>query len=364
MRFGIYSELQCSPAQSATDVFKQAMTLAEHADNAGLEFYGTVEHHFYPRFSICADPLALYSAIAQRTSRINFRTMCHVVSLHNALALAGQIAQADVLCGGRLECGVGRGHGWRFLPGEATDLPMEETQSRYEEGVEILMKAWQNGSMSYEGKHYQCTDLNVVPKPIQATIPMYTAGTGTTQLDRAARLGWGLIQGGPVSTSMFLPNIQKYRGLCDKHGTAPNVCYVKAIYVDEDADQALEKAQEAAVNFLEFNFGENCRWPTKDGTARLHESGYGAYAKAHPELGDVDWTYERAIEERLLFVGTPEQVADDLIGLYEETGGYHELAIVSQFGGLDLDRSIRTQTLFANRIRPILEEQLKGRSSL
>ena len=72
----------------------------------------STEHFFFPKFSISANPTAFFAAAAQRTKRINFRTLLHVLPFHNPIVLAHQIAVTDILLEGRYEFGVGRGHGW------------------------------------------------------------------------------------------------------------------------------------------------------------------------------------------------------------------------------------------------------------
>ena len=78
-------------------------------------------------------------AAAQRTQRIRFRTALHTLPLENPLRLAGMISEADILTGGRLECGLGRGHAWLFGP---TNVPLEESRPRYEEAIDLLLLAW------------------------------------------------------------------------------------------------------------------------------------------------------------------------------------------------------------------------------
>src|SRR6267143_1658195 len=82
----------------------------EHADQVGFDVYSVIDHHFFQKFSISANPLALFTAAAQRTERIRFRVALFTLPLENPMRLAGQIAEADILTRGRLECGLGRGH--------------------------------------------------------------------------------------------------------------------------------------------------------------------------------------------------------------------------------------------------------------
>jgi alkanesulfonate monooxygenase SsuD/methylene tetrahydromethanopterin reductase-like flavin-dependent oxidoreductase (luciferase family) len=68
-----------------------------HADEVGFETYSVIEHHFFPKYGISANPLAMFMAAAQHTTRIRFRTLCHILPLHNPFISASEIAAADIL---------------------------------------------------------------------------------------------------------------------------------------------------------------------------------------------------------------------------------------------------------------------------
>src|SRR5919197_4826305 len=112
MRFGVYTEMQCPPEKPHEQLYWEIQRQIEHADDVGFEVYSTIDHHFAQEFGISANPLALFCAAAQQARRIRFRTALHVLPSKNPMELAGQIAVADILTGGRLECGVGGGPGW------------------------------------------------------------------------------------------------------------------------------------------------------------------------------------------------------------------------------------------------------------
>lgn len=168
MKFGIYCEMQADPSKDHKELMWDLMTLIESADGLGFDSFNLIEHHLYPEFGISANPLAMFTAAAQRTDHIRFRTVCHIVPFHHPLILAGEIAAADILTRGRLECGFGRGHGWLYPP---SGLPMQESKGRYQEGLEIIQLAFTKESFSYDGHFYQIKDAHVVPKPLQKPYP-------------------------------------------------------------------------------------------------------------------------------------------------------------------------------------------------
>jgi alkanesulfonate monooxygenase SsuD/methylene tetrahydromethanopterin reductase-like flavin-dependent oxidoreductase (luciferase family) len=152
MRFGVYTEMQCPPEKPHEQLYWETLRQIEHAEEMGFDVYSTIDHHFSQEFGISANPLALFCAAAQQARRIRFRTALHILPSKNPMELAGQIAAADILTGGRLECGVGRGHAWLY---HGLGIPITEAKARYEEALEILQRAWTEERFSYQGQFWQ-----------------------------------------------------------------------------------------------------------------------------------------------------------------------------------------------------------------
>src|SRR5947209_7577398 len=185
MRFGIYCEIQTPPGKPHYDMTWEIMRQIEHADECGFDVYSVIDHHFFQKFSISANPLAMFAAAAQRTKRIRFRTALHTLPLENPMRLAGMIAETDILTNGRLECGLGRGHAWLFGP---SSLPLEESRPRYNEAIDILELAFTKEKFSYDGEYYKVKDVTVVPRPVQKPHPkFYTGGTSDITYQMAAK---------------------------------------------------------------------------------------------------------------------------------------------------------------------------------
>src|SRR5207244_11085382 len=100
-----------------------------------------------------AIPLMFVPVTAPRTKRIRIGTAVTLLPLHHPLSCAEQAATADLLSGGRLEFGVGRGsipsqfHGFR--------VPVAENRARFDEALEIIRLAWPRERFSYHCTFYQ-----------------------------------------------------------------------------------------------------------------------------------------------------------------------------------------------------------------
>jgi len=348
MRFGIYCEIQTPPGKAHYDMTWEIMRQMEHADQCGFDVYSVIDHHFFQKFSISANPLAMFAAAAQRTQRIRFRTALHTLPLENPMRLAGMIAETDILTNGRLECGLGRGHAWLFGP---SSLPLEESRPRYNEAIDILELAFTKEKFSYEGEYYKVKDVTVVPRPVQKPHPkFYTGGTSDITYQMAGEKGWGMFVPPLLPWHVLEAPLNIYKKACAAHGHEPDIVYIRPVYIDEDENQIRREVEQALHNFLAFNASPIESLQSEENKAELRAKGYGFYASGALE-SLTRLTYEEIVEQEIGFIGTPEKVVRQVSAL-EEKGGIGELAIVSNFGGLEHWKSIKTQHMFAKHVMP------------
>src|SRR5436190_6149067 len=179
MRFGLFFQAPEAAGQTHAERYAEMFELIELADSLGFDIAWLAELHFGGAFSLLANPLMAVPVIAQRTKRIRVGTAVTLLPLHHPLACAEQAATADVLSGGRLEFGVGRGsipsqfHGFR--------VPVAENRARFDEALEIIRLAWTQQRFSYRGEFYQVEDRAVVPRPVQRPHPPIRVAVHTAE---------------------------------------------------------------------------------------------------------------------------------------------------------------------------------------
>src|SRR5262245_63649711 len=160
-RFGVFHQAPEITGQTHGERFAEMLELIELADALGFDVAWLAELHFGGAFSLLSSPLMLVPVIAQRTPRIRIGTAVSLLPLHHPLSSAEQAATADVLSGGRLEFGVGRGsipsqfHGFR--------VAVSENRARFDEALEIIRRAWTRERFSFQGAFYRVEDVCVVP---------------------------------------------------------------------------------------------------------------------------------------------------------------------------------------------------------
>jgi alkanesulfonate monooxygenase SsuD/methylene tetrahydromethanopterin reductase-like flavin-dependent oxidoreductase (luciferase family) len=109
VKFGLHYLLSCSDTQSPTQRYRDTLEQAIHAEALGFESVWPAEQHFNQRICALPCPALLLAAIASRTSTLRLGTAIVQLPLAHPMRIAEEIATLDVLSGGRVEFGVGRG---------------------------------------------------------------------------------------------------------------------------------------------------------------------------------------------------------------------------------------------------------------
>jgi alkanesulfonate monooxygenase SsuD/methylene tetrahydromethanopterin reductase-like flavin-dependent oxidoreductase (luciferase family) len=349
MRFGLYTELQNPRSKPHAQTYAELLEGMEQADRLGYHNYSLVEHPWYEEFSVSSNPLAVFAAAAQRTSRLRFRTALHTIPLHNPLRLAGEIAVADILTGGRVEVGLGRGHAWLYPPGQ---VPVAASAGRFAEGVEVLLRAWTEDRFSFEGEHFRFRDVSVVPKPLQRPHPPIVTGGGSDRSQRqAGERGWSLMIG-PFTAAPHIPaRVDAYRAACAAHGHTPDLILVRTIYLDHDAERAAAECREALVRFLRWQVAPVMPGlPPRDELLVINWTQYTDHT--HRDYM-MTASFEQALADDVAYVGTPAQVAERLAVTWGPHG-FDELCLMAHFGGLEHWQVLKTQELFMREVAPRL----------
>src|ERR1700674_1917811 len=168
MRFGLFGSAAARRGTGEFDSSEGFRDFIEYNIEAeGLGFHGTfvVEHHF-TGFGQVSATLNLLTWVGARTRTLRLGTAVIVLPWHNPVLLAEQAATVDLLSGGRLDFGIGKGY--RHNEFVCFRIPMEEAEPRFEESIDIITKAWtSNDRFSWQGQYWQFEDIIVEPPTIQ-----------------------------------------------------------------------------------------------------------------------------------------------------------------------------------------------------
>lgn len=169
MKFGLHYLMSCADTQSPAQRYRDTLEQAVAAEALGFESVWPVEQHFNRSVSILPSPMLLLAAIAARTQTLRLGTAIVQLPLAHPLRIAEEIATLDVLSGGRVEFGVGRGGNPTHFAGFG--VPLAESRDRMHEGLELIRYAWTAERFSFAGRYFQVQDLALAPRPLQQPHP-------------------------------------------------------------------------------------------------------------------------------------------------------------------------------------------------
>jgi alkanesulfonate monooxygenase SsuD/methylene tetrahydromethanopterin reductase-like flavin-dependent oxidoreductase (luciferase family) len=209
VKFGLFFQAPEAPGQSHAERYGEMLDLIVLADSLGFDVAWLAELHFGGAFSLLSNPLMAVPVIAQRTRRIRIGTAVSLLPLHQPLGLAEQAATADLLSGGRLEFGVGRGS----IPSQfhGFGVPVSENRGRFDEALEVIRLAWTKERFSYHGTYYQVDDVSVVPRPLQQPHPPIRVAVHSAEsFAHIGDLGLPIYSG---TTTTPMPQLREYMAL-------------------------------------------------------------------------------------------------------------------------------------------------------
>jgi alkanesulfonate monooxygenase SsuD/methylene tetrahydromethanopterin reductase-like flavin-dependent oxidoreductase (luciferase family) len=207
MNFGLFFLMQRDERWSEQSVYDSDLAQMLAAEALGYESAWIAEHHFND-YGLCPAPPVLAAFVAARTSRIRLGMGVSLLPLHHPVDLAEQLAVLDVVSGGRLDVGIGRGgtlQDYQTFRSERADARL-----RIEEGIALMQQCWSGAPFDFNGQFHSAEQLQVRPRPLQRPHPpVFVAANSEDSVLSAARLGL------PTLSSFFVPvpELQRRRQL-------------------------------------------------------------------------------------------------------------------------------------------------------
>ena len=213
MRFGLFGSAQAKRGGPDVDSgagFRDFVEYNVEAEALGFHSSFLVEHHFTGFGQISAS-LNLLTWIGARTTTLRLGTAVLVLPWHNPVLLAEQAATLDLLSGGRLDFGIGKGYRYNEFAGFC--LPMEEAEARFDESLEVMIKAWTSDApWSHRGQYWQFANVVVEPPPAQKPHPPIWMGAGSPgSIKKVAAHGYNLLLGQFSSLAQIAEKLQALR---------------------------------------------------------------------------------------------------------------------------------------------------------
>jgi alkanesulfonate monooxygenase SsuD/methylene tetrahydromethanopterin reductase-like flavin-dependent oxidoreductase (luciferase family) len=325
--FGLWYDFrQKPPLGDYARFYAECFEEIEESERLGFTGVWLSEHHFVDD-GYLPSPLVLAAAVAARTESMTVGTNVLLLPMHHPLRVAEDAAVADLVSGGRFVLGVGQGYVQHEF--EVLGFDRRYRPSLFEEGIEVIRRAFEEGRTGYEGKRWRFEDLPFEPRPPRPT-PLYIGAFADPAIDRAARLADGFLAstGGGALADTY----RKVQDALARHGRADeDFPFVASgvLYVHEDSEQSRAEAAPA----IAYQRSRYAEWGTDRGNPKPDP--------IEPE--DLPW-------ERYM-VGDPDEVAEGLIELHQHAPFDH-FCFWGRLPGITHEQALRSMRLFASEVAP------------
>ena len=151
------------------DWYERLLSEWAWADELGYDSIWIAEHR-YPGYAFSSTPVVL-QAMADRTRQIRIGTAVALITQRHPVLSAEHWAAVDVLSGGRLNFGIGRGISEYDF--ETVGVPSEESRERFEEAWEVIRRLWTEDEVVHNGKYWSFDVHTLRPRPLQQPMPEF-----------------------------------------------------------------------------------------------------------------------------------------------------------------------------------------------
>ena len=187
------------------------------------------------------DPVVSLAYVAGATRRIRLGTAVLLMPYYAPAVLAKQLATLDIVCGGRLD--VGLGIGWSMDEYAAVGVPYRQRGRRGDDFLRCLKAIWTEEEVEFQGEFYTLPRAIVEPRPVQRPHPpLLIGGYGAAAVQRAVALGDGFI-GGNVPLAAVVPLVQELQRAAEAAGRDPATLRIvsRGVYRVDDVPQGGER---------------------------------------------------------------------------------------------------------------------------
>ena len=354
------------------ECYRNLVEWARTADSLGYDTMWLTEHHFqYEGYEVLPNLILFGQHLAGQTKNLRLGQMFNVVPQWNPLRLAEDFAIADIITGGRMEFGVGRG----TVPREAwplgtvvasgdNDMSVEHDRINrqiFEESLEIIKRAWTNERFSFRGEHFtlpaddipdrgsNVDDLTLIPRP-ERPIDVYQPVTSPETIEYVPRAGHKAVYWLQNADSQ-LDKWNKFAKIRDDMGkpVAPgdDRCLVLNVHVGKTREEAMKKGKPGHDEFCRFL------------------SPYGRFSSyRNPDGSKVAFdhcpTVQESIDQKIQAIGSVDDVVDT-IGFWRELLDLKHLIIFFDLPGLTRQEMKDQLHMVAEEVMPKLGETMDRR---
>jgi luciferase family oxidoreductase group 1 len=347
MDFGLFFLMQRDQAWSEQAVYDSALEQMLAAEALGYHSVWIAEHHFND-YGLCPAPPVLAAFVAARTTTLRLGMGVSLLPLHHPVDLAEQLAVLDVVSGGRLDVGLGRGGTLQDY--QTFQSNRNDSRARTEEGIALMVQCWRGEPFDLRGRFHSAERLHARPRPAQRPHPpLFIAANSEDSVRSAAR--WGL----PTLSAFFVPLRELVRR--------------RAIYRDEALAAGRSESEVDRLEQTSWGMRVVHVAPNRDEALRAAEAPFMGYQLRMAQLrseatgGGLQDSFDRSFVQLRPFreylqsgagalIGTPYDVATGLRE-YAEATGHRRVLLLMDIPGLETAKALQSMRLFSEAVAPL-----------
>ena len=330
------------PNEQLAEAFDWALDFSRHLEANGYDEFWMAEHHFQPEGYECIPNLLMLGLyLACNTQRLKFGCGFNITPMWHPLRLAEDFAMADILSGGRIVFGVGRGYHSREV--ETFGSPMfdgDANRELFEEQVEVMIKAFSQESFSHQGKHYTIPapvpyrgytleKLSLVPRPASQPVDIWQplVSGNPRGVDFMGRVGIKAMVANTPEPALA-ERLEMYQQAAANHGRelalGEDIALGYRFFIAENREKAIEKARPY--------FEEAMKFAAPLGLMRLEPEQINAVADARLRRGVELPSLEGAVEGGTWLCGSADDVINHLKSAEAKYPGVERINLGSVMG--------------------------------
>ncbi len=309
MRMGLYLNSQHPEADNPSDHLASLVEQVRTAERLGFDSIWAGEHHLTDDFHFFPQ-LTLLSHLAAFSGSMALGTNLVLLPLHRPVDIAEQVALIDHACGGRFILTVGQG----YRPEEfaAFGVPFDQRLPRMVEGIEVIRRLWSEEKVDYKTDWFSLEGATVRPGPAQpGGPPIWIGATTDRAIKRAGRIGDAFMATPNADNAEIRRQVEVFNTARSEAGlpAADDAGRMIEVYCHNDGDEARRRARPHLLT----KYAAYASWGLT-GSA-------GAAAESAANADDQD-AFEALAEDRFA-IGTPTEVAEQLVSQHRDLGMTH-----------------------------------------
>jgi len=363
------------PDAHLNTVYDKTLGIVQAMDRLGYSTFWSAEHHFQREGYECIpNLLMLYVHLAHLTENIKFGCGFNIAPMWHPLRLAEDFAMADILTGGRVIFGLGRGYHSREVDTfgvPSTNTDSDANRELFEEQVDIIFQAFNQKSFSHHGKHYdlpprvpyrgyELQELTLVPRPRTTPVECWQPIVSASQraLDFMAKHGIkGIIGGGAATGGAAQEVVTAWRDTLARHGRdtelGGDLIIGVATYIADTEARAIKEARTS--------FEENLKMFAPLGFVRGLTDGQ-IVALGDPTRARAAGlpTLEQGMKTGAWLCGPPERIIERLMELQDKYPGLAEVNVGCTVMSTTQKVIVEQLEWFAQEVMPTFTSQAAG----